>query len=73
MDSTSKRIQEVISAQTAEVRDYDEALVGLDSLDRIQFACDLEEEFGVIVVDDRLNQLQTVSKIADYINELLAV
>jgi acyl carrier protein len=72
MDSTSKRIQEVISAQTAEVRDYDEALVGLDSLDRIQFACDLEEEFGVIVVDDRLNQLQTVSKIADYINELLA-
>jgi acyl carrier protein len=72
MDSTSKRIQEVISAQTAEVRDYDEALAGLDSLDRIQFACDLEEEFGVIVVDDRLNQLQTVSKIADYIDELLA-
>ena len=71
-ETTIQRVEETISKQTGQEPDFDVALAEFDSLDRIQLACDLEEEFNVKISDGHLNRALTVNEIAEYIDSLVA-
>lgn len=44
--------------------------LGIDSLDLVDIAMALEDEFDIMVSDDELASLKTVHDIASYISEL---
>ena len=71
-ETTIQRVEETISKQTGQEPDFDVALAEFDSLDWIQLACDLEEEFDVKISDEHLNRALTVNDIAAYIDSLVA-
>lgn len=43
--------------------------LGADSLDVIEMLMTLEEEFGVAIPDDKINQIKTVGQIIEMIEE----
>lgn len=43
--------------------------LGADSLDIIEMLMTLEDEYGVTIPDDKINQVKTVSEIAKLIEE----
>lgn len=43
--------------------------LGADSLDVIEMLMTLEEEFGVTIPDDKINQIKTVGQIIEMIEE----
>ena len=43
--------------------------LGADSLDIIEMLMTLEAEYGVTIPDDKINQVKTVSEIAELIEE----
>ncbi|MEP2448774.1 MAG: phosphopantetheine-binding protein [Balneola sp.] len=42
---------------------------GIESLDTFDFFLQVEEDFGVVISDDKMGDLNTVQKIVDYVNE----
>lgn len=45
--------------------------LGADSLDLVEFITELEAEFGVVIPQDELEDVRTVSQVADLIEEHL--
>ncbi len=43
--------------------------LGADSLDIIEMLMTLEDEYGITIPDDKINQVKTVSEIAELIEE----
>lgn len=43
--------------------------LGADSLDIIEMLMTLEDEYGVTIPDDKINQVKTVSDVANLIDE----
>lgn len=43
--------------------------LGADSLDVIEMLMTLEEEFGITIPDEKINQIKTVGEIVDLIEE----
>ena len=43
--------------------------LGADSLDIIEMLMTLEDEYGVTIPDDKINQVKTVKDVADLIDE----
>ncbi|MBO6792758.1 MAG: hypothetical protein JJ895_02515 [Balneolaceae bacterium] len=41
---------------------------GIESLDTFDFFLQVEEDFGVTVSDDKMEDLNTVNKIVEYVN-----
>ncbi|MBP3431502.1 MAG: acyl carrier protein [Clostridia bacterium] len=46
--------------------------LGADSLDVIEMLMTLEEEFGISIPDDQINQIKTVSEIVELIEKCKA-
>ena len=45
--------------------------LGADSLDVVELLAALEDEFDLLITDDRVRELYTVKEVADYIESLL--
>ena len=45
--------------------------LGLDSIDRVDLALAIEEETGVGIPDDKMEQFKTVDDIVDYVDKNL--
>lgn len=43
--------------------------LGADSLDVIEMLMTLEEEFGITIPDEKINQIKTIQQIVDLIEE----
>jgi acyl carrier protein len=43
---------------------------GADSLDKVELIMNLEEELGIAIPDDELEQLQTVREVIDFVTKL---
>ena len=43
--------------------------LGLDSLDAVEFMCDLEDRFGISIVDEEADKWTTVGDVISYISE----
>ena len=43
---------------------------GADSLDKVELIMNLEEELGIAILDDELEQLQTVREVIDFVTKL---
>ena len=41
--------------------------LNFDSLDRVEYAMEVEDEFGMSVSDDEVEKLQTVADVVDYV------
>ena len=44
--------------------------LGADSLDKVELIMNLEEELGIAIPDDELEQLQTVREVIDFVTKL---
>lgn len=70
-----EKIKEVLAEQLGinkeEISDDANILedLGADSLDVIEMLMTLEDEYGVTIPDDKINQVKTVSEIAKLIDE----
>ncbi len=70
-----EKIKEVLAEQLGihkeEISDDANILedLGADSLDVIEMLMNLEDEYGVTIPDDKINQVKTVSEIAKLIDE----
>jgi acyl carrier protein len=79
MDDTSVRIRKVLTESMG--IDYsgitDDATLtndlGLDSIELIQFAMELEDEFNIEIDDSQVTANMTVGQVADKIRELQGV
>ena len=45
--------------------------LGADSLDLVELLTSLEDEFGVVITDERANELRTVGQVVEFIETLL--
>ena len=45
--------------------------LGADSLDVVELLAALEDEFDLLITDDRVRELYTVKEVADFIESLL--
>lgn len=45
--------------------------LGADSLDVVELISTLEDEFSIIITDERIRELNTVKEVADFIENLL--
>jgi acyl carrier protein len=45
--------------------------LGLDSLDRIEMSMDIEDELNIFIIDDTLEDIETVGDLIDAINQLV--
>lgn len=70
-----ERVKELVSEQlgidkntvTAESNIIED--LGADSLDVIEMLMTLEEEFGITIPDEKINQIKTIQQIVDLIEE----
>jgi acyl carrier protein len=46
--------------------------LGLDSLDKIEMAMDLEDEFNIVVPDEIMTHLECVGDVSDYIERVIS-
>ena len=46
--------------------------LGLDSLDGLNLVFELEEEFGLMIPDDKVKEMRSVSQVAEGIEHLIA-
>lgn len=46
--------------------------IGVDSLDRVSLSFDLEEQYGIQIPENRLQQIRTVADIAAAVQEAIA-
>ena len=45
--------------------------LGADSLDLVELLTSLEDEFGIVITDERANELRTVGQVVEFIETLL--
>jgi acyl carrier protein len=75
LSTTGKTVAEMIEDACSQVRvadnDYDTPLkdLGVDSLDIAGIFLAIQEKLGVRVPDDEIDQLDTVRRIADYLDK----
>ena len=71
-----EKLKEVLAAQlgvdedsiTPETNIMDD--LGADSLDLVELISTLEDEFNIIITDDRIRELYTVKEIVDFLETL---
>lgn len=56
--------KDTVSAESNIIED-----LGADSLDVIEMLMTLEEEFGITIPDDKINQIKTVGQICELIEQ----
>ena len=72
-----EKIKEILSSQfeveadsiTLETDIVDD--LGADSLDLVELLTSLEDEFGIVITDERANELRTVGQVVEFIETLL--
>lgn len=45
--------------------------LGADSLDVVEFTASIEDEFGIMIVDESVRQLYTIGELTDFIEKLV--
>jgi len=45
--------------------------LGADSLDLVELLTSLEDEFGIVITDERANELRTVGQVVEFVDTLL--
>ncbi|MBP3619288.1 MAG: acyl carrier protein [Clostridia bacterium] len=71
----NEKVKELVAEQLGVAKDTisDDANIiedlGADSLDVIEMLMTLEEEFGVTIPDDKINQIKTIKQIIELIEE----
>jgi len=45
--------------------------LGADSLDVVELISGMEEEFNIVIADDRIRELFTVGEVAEFIEQLI--
>lgn len=47
--------------------------LGFDSLDRIELILAIEKHFNIVIYDERVNKLQTVSDVVEYLQTVFCI
>lgn len=77
----SKTVEERVISLIANATALDEAVLtgtdtyqelGLDSLDRVDLAMAVEDEFNIIITDEQMKSFETISDTVSFIEEHLA-
>lgn len=45
--------------------------LGADSLDLVELLTSLEDEFGIVITDERANELRTVGQVVEFVDTLI--
>ena len=45
--------------------------LGADSLDLVELLTSLEDEFGIVITDERANELRTVGQVVEFVETLI--
>ena len=71
IDKVKKLIAEQLCISTDEIKDDANVVedLGADSLDVVELLMSFEDEFGVSIPDDRLEELKTIPQIVSIIEE----
>ena len=72
---TADKVKEMLSSINGQVdandlkNDLNLTDQGIESLDTFDFFLQVEEDFGVTVTDDKMEELNTINKIVEHVNE----
>ena len=71
IEKVKELLAEQLGMDIKEIHDDSNILedLGADSLDIIEMLMTLEDEYGITIPDDKINQVKTVSEIAELIEE----
>ena len=72
LEKVKKMVAEQLGISEDEVKPESNIIedLGADSLDVIEMLMALEEEYGITIPDDKINQVKTISEIVDLIGSL---
>ena len=72
LEKVKKMVAEQLGISEDEVKPESHIVddLGADSLDVIEMLMALEEEYGITIPDDKINQVKTISEIVDLIGSL---
>lgn len=71
IDKVKELLAEQLGIDAKTINDDSNILedLGADSLDIIEMLMTLEDEYGVTIPDDKINQVKTVKEVADLIEQ----
>ena len=71
IDKVKELLAEQLGIDAKTINDDSNILedLGADSLDVIEMLMTLEDEYGVTIPDDKINQVKTVKEVADLIEQ----
>ena len=71
IDKVKELLAEQLGIDAKTINDYSNILedLGAYSLDIIEMLMTLEDEYGVTIPDDKINQVKTVKEVADLIEQ----
>lgn len=71
IDKVKELLAEQLGIDAKTINDDSSILedLGADSLDIIEMLMTLEDEYGVTIPDDKINQVKTVKEVADLIEQ----
>lgn len=71
IDKVKETLANQLNINISKIKDDSKIVedLGADSLDMIEMLMALEEDFGVVVPDDKAESLKTVKDIADFIDQ----
>ncbi len=72
LEKVKKLVAEQLGISESEIKKESHIIedLGADSLDVIEMLMTLEEEYGITIPDDKINQVKTIGEIVDLIESL---